>query len=74
MCVGDRDVEARAGSAVLVPRGTSHTYWNPAAEPARYLLIMTSKIYRLIQDIHASKDRSFAAMQALFRKHDSELL
>jgi mannose-6-phosphate isomerase-like protein (cupin superfamily) len=72
--VGDKDVEAHAGSAVLVPRGTPHTYWNPAAEPARYLLIMTSSIYRLIQEIHATKDRSAAAMQALFRKYDSELL
>lgn len=72
--VGDRDVEVRAGAAVLVPRGTPHTYWNPGATPARYLLIMTSNIYRLIQDIHASKDRSPAAMQALFRRHDSELL
>jgi len=72
--VGDKDVEARAGSAVLVPHGTPHTYWNPAAGPARYLLIMTSNIYRLIQDIHAAKDRSPAAMQALFRKYDSELL
>lgn len=72
--VGDQDVEARAGSAVRVPRGTPHTYWNPAAVAARYLLIMTSNIYRLIQEIHATKDRSPAAMQALFRKHDSELL
>jgi mannose-6-phosphate isomerase-like protein (cupin superfamily) len=72
--VGEKDVEVRAGSAVFVPRGTPHTYWNPAAEPARYLLIMTSNIYRLIQEIHATKDRTPAAMQALFRKHDSELL
>ena len=72
--VGDRDVETRAGSAVLVPRGTPHTYWNPARVAARYLLIMTSNIYRLIQEIHATKDRSPAAMQALFRKFDSELL
>lgn len=72
--VGDKDVEAHPGSAVLVPRGTPHTYWNPAAAPARYLLIMTSNIYRLIQEIHASKDRSAAVMQALFRRYDSELL
>lgn len=72
--VGEKDVEARAGSAVFVPRGTAHTYWNPAAEPARYLLVMTSKIYRLIHEIHATKERSPAAMQELFRKYDSELL
>lgn len=72
--VGDKNVEARAGSAVLVPRGTPHTYWNPASDATRYLLIMTANIYRLIQEIHATKDRSPAAMQALFRRHDSELL
>src|SRR5215471_8962035 len=26
--VGDKEVEAQPGSAVMVPRGTSHTYWN----------------------------------------------
>ena len=71
---GDNDIEARTGSAVLVPRGTPHTYWNPTSDATRYLLIMTANIYRLIQEIHATKDRSPAAMQALFRKYDSELL
>ena len=51
--VGDKDIEARAGSGVLVPRGTPHTYWNPG--PARYLLIMTPNIFRLSQGIHALK-------------------
>src|SRR5260370_4825698 len=27
--VGNEEVEARAGSAVFVPPGTPHTYWNP---------------------------------------------
>ena len=40
--VGDQEVEARAGSGLLVPRGTSHTYWNPGPEKLRYLLVMTS--------------------------------
>src|SRR5258708_8533099 len=70
---GDREVEARAGSSVLVPRGTPHTYWNPGPEPARYLLIMTSNIYRLIQEIHAMQDRSRAALQAVFEKYDCGL-
>jgi mannose-6-phosphate isomerase-like protein (cupin superfamily) len=72
--VGDDVVEARAGSAVFVPRNTPHTYWNPGPEPARYLLVMTSKIFRLIQEIHAMPDRSAPALQSLFRKYDSELL
>ena len=30
--MGENDVELRAGSGLLVPRGTSHTYWNPGEE------------------------------------------
>ncbi len=71
---GDKDIEARAGSAVLVPRGTPHTYWNPGPGPARYLLIMTPNISRLIQGIHTLKERTPATLQQLFRNHDSELL
>ncbi len=70
--VGKDVVEARAGSAVLVPRGTAHTYWNPGPGLVRYLLVMTSNIYSLIQDIHAMTDRSPAALRAVFEKHDSE--
>ena len=61
--VGDDVVEARAGSAVYVPRNTPHTYWNPGPEPARYLLVMTSNIFRLIQEIHATSERSAPALQ-----------
>ena len=72
--VGDDTVEAAAGAAVLVPKGTPHTYWNPDAAPVRYLLIMTSRIHQLIQAIHATKDRSADVMRALFKSYDSELL
>jgi mannose-6-phosphate isomerase-like protein (cupin superfamily) len=72
--VGDDEVEVRAGSGVLVPRGTIHTYWNPAAQPARYLLIMTPNIHQLIQAIHAMTDRTPAALAELFKEHNSTLL
>src|SRR5260370_23884159 len=36
--VGDKDIGAPAGSAVLVPRGTPHAYWNPGPGRLRYLL------------------------------------
>ena len=72
--VGKDDVEVPAGSAVMVPRGTAHTYWNPGAEPTRYLLFMTPKILRLIQAIHAMKDRTPAAMAQVFTEHDSTLV
>jgi mannose-6-phosphate isomerase-like protein (cupin superfamily) len=72
--IGDDDIECAAGSAVMVPRGAPHTYWNPDPTPVRYLLVMTANIYRLIQEIHQMSDRSRPAFQELFRKHDSELL
>ncbi|HEY1897436.1 MAG TPA: cupin domain-containing protein [Terracidiphilus sp.] len=72
--VGGDTVEASAGAAVLAPRGTPHTYWNPDPAPVRYLLIMTPRIHQLIQAIHAAQDRSADAMRALFKSYDSELL
>ena len=72
--VGDRDVEAKAGSAVFVPRRTPHTYWNPGPGLLRYLLVMTPRIYELIQAIHSMKERTPSALQEVFRRYDSELL
>jgi mannose-6-phosphate isomerase-like protein (cupin superfamily) len=76
LCVraGKAVVEAHAGSAVFVPRGTAHTYWNPGSGLVRYLLVMTSNVYSLIQDIHAMTERSPAALSAVFERHNSELL
>lgn len=71
---GDREIEARSGSAVFVPRGTPHSYWNAGAGRLRYLLVMTAKIHRLIQELHTISDRNPATMNSLFRKYDSELL
>jgi uncharacterized cupin superfamily protein len=76
LCVqrGEEVVEVPAGAGVLVPRGTAHTYWNPAPDAARYLLFMTPRILSLIEAIHALKDRSSASLKAVFEQHDSELL
>jgi mannose-6-phosphate isomerase-like protein (cupin superfamily) len=71
---GKEIVEAKAGSGVLVPRGTPHTYRNAGTGLLRYLLVMTSNIYSLIQDLHATTDRSPATMAGIFAKHDSELV
>lgn len=71
--VGEETVEAPAGSAVIVPRGTPHTYWNPRPEPARYVLVMTEPIRALIDAIHAEA-RGPDALDAVFRAHGSEVL
>jgi mannose-6-phosphate isomerase-like protein (cupin superfamily) len=76
LCVqsGENEIEAPAGSAALVPRGTPHTFWNPGPGRVRYLLIMTPNVFSLIEGFHALKERTPAYLQQLFRKHDSELL
>jgi mannose-6-phosphate isomerase-like protein (cupin superfamily) len=72
--LGDRDVDVPAGGAVIAPRGTPHTYWNPAPEATRYLLVMTPRIRELIDAIHAMEARSEDAMRAVFAAHGATYL
>ena len=65
----EREVEA--GESLLVERGTPHSYWNAVAAPTRYLLVMTPRIHRLIEALHAG-DRD--DWPRIFEEHDSELL
>ncbi len=69
--VGDQEREVAAGESLLVTRGTPHSFWNPAAEPARYLLVMTPRIHRLVEALHAGDRTDF---KQIFAEHDSELL
>jgi mannose-6-phosphate isomerase-like protein (cupin superfamily) len=69
--IGEEQRVVRSGESLLAPRGTPHSYWNPAAEPARYLLVMTPRIHALIEALHSGERDDFAA---IFREHDSELL
>jgi mannose-6-phosphate isomerase-like protein (cupin superfamily) len=69
--VGDEQREVAAGESILVERGTPHSYWNPSSEPARYLLVMTPRIHRLIEALHAGDRDDYAQ---IFEDHDSQLL
>ena len=69
--LGDEQVEVEPGGSVLVTRGTPHSYWNAVAEPTRYLLVMTPRIHRLIDALHAGERTDYAR---IFEEHDSELL
>jgi mannose-6-phosphate isomerase-like protein (cupin superfamily) len=69
--VGDAEREVPAGESILVTRGTPHSYWNPASEPARYLLVMTPRIHQLIEALHSGERRDWGR---IFEEHDSELL
>ena len=68
--LGDEEVVAGAGFAVMASRGTPHTFWNAGDVEARYLLVMTPRIAHLIEAIHAPG----ADIPAVFAAHDSELL
>jgi mannose-6-phosphate isomerase-like protein (cupin superfamily) len=68
--LGDDEVEAPAGTAVYAPAGMAHTFWNPGPGSARYLLIMTPAIHKLIEEVH----RPSADVRAVFAKYDSALL
>ena len=39
--IAERTLQARAGTFVLVPRGTVHTFSNPASRPAKALVIVS---------------------------------
>jgi len=69
---GAERIEASAGTAVVVPRGTPHTFWNAHAKPTRYLIVMTPRIAALVDAVH---DPAAAGRLAeVFREHESELL
>jgi mannose-6-phosphate isomerase-like protein (cupin superfamily) len=68
--LGDDEVVAHAGSAVLARRGVPHTYRNAGDSEAVYLLVMPPRIAQLIEAIH----QPGADIPALFRAHDSEIL
>ena len=69
--VGDELVTAHAGSAVLVPKGTPHSYWNAGDVEARYVLVMSPRTAALVAELHSGSGESYAE---IFRRHASDLL
>src|SRR5438105_14003825 len=72
--LSEQEVQAPAGTAVFVPRGVPHTFWNPHPTVARYLLIMTPTLRRLIDELHASTERDLDVLQAMYQQYHSALL
>lgn len=68
--LGDAEIEAHPGAAVLVRRGTPHTWWNAGPTEAEYLLVMTPRIAELVEQIH----QPGADIEAIFESHASEIL
>ncbi|HEY6962489.1 MAG TPA: cupin domain-containing protein [Gaiellaceae bacterium] len=67
---GDETLTAAAGSAVLVPPGVAHTYWNAGGGRARYLIVMPPRVAALIRALH----EPFDDLDALFRRFESRLV
>ncbi|MGE5274899.1 MAG: cupin domain-containing protein [Verrucomicrobiota bacterium] len=72
--VGDDEVEAEVGRAVIVSAGTPHSYWNAADSRARYVIVMGPLTAGLVEAIHAMGPFDRPRLAALFEEHDSELL
>jgi mannose-6-phosphate isomerase-like protein (cupin superfamily) len=72
--IGDEEVEAVTGAAVLVPAGRPHAYWNAGDRRARYLIVMGPGTARLVTEIHELPAFDVEVLRELFRTHDSELL
>jgi mannose-6-phosphate isomerase-like protein (cupin superfamily) len=72
--VGEDEIEAEAGGAVIVPAGTPHSYWNATGGRTRYVIVMEPRTAALVRAIHAMDPFDPARLPALFEEHDSELL
>jgi len=64
----DRALQVGAGETVFVPAGVPHTY---EAVDARYLVVLTPRLVRLIDELHTHAPSEHAAV---YRKYFSELL
>jgi hypothetical protein len=71
---GAEELEAAEGAGVLLPRGVAHTFWNPAPEPARYLLVARPKTVALLDALHRPQCPSGLSMRDLFAQFDVDLL
>lgn len=69
---GSREFDVEAGSGVLLPHGTEHTFWVPEPRRVRYLLIVMPKTAGLLKALH-SPERSEAAA-TLYDRYDVDLL
>jgi quercetin dioxygenase-like cupin family protein len=68
--LGDDQIEAPPGAAVLARRGKPHTFRNAGRTEAEYLLVMTPRIAELVEQI----DVPGADVPAVFASRYSEIL
>jgi uncharacterized cupin superfamily protein len=63
-----------AGGAAMARAGVAHTYWNAAAVPTRYLIVMTPRIRELIAVLHDPARRRGRSTADVFAAYDSVLV
>jgi mannose-6-phosphate isomerase-like protein (cupin superfamily) len=66
-----KHVVAPAGTTVLVPAGTPHTFGNAGPAPSRLIIILPARLDELISQLH---DSNPAQHPAIYRRYESELL
>jgi uncharacterized cupin superfamily protein len=71
---GAREFDAPAGSGVMLPRGTPHTFWNPGPKSVRYLLIVGPKTEGLLEALHGPQRPDPSKLRSLYASFDVELL
>ncbi len=69
--LADRVLIAEAGSTVLIPAGTAHTFGNAGPEPSRYIMVLPTRLDQLITRLHEVEG---AAHAAVYAGHASRLL
>ena len=73
--LGDEEVRAIPGSAVLVPPGTPHCFRNVGEGEADWIVIATPPVaVKLIEEVGSVPPGDLGALAEVFDRYDTELL
>lgn len=71
--VGTDRTVVPAGTLVVVPRGTTHTFATVGDSDARILVVMTPEVAALVEALHAP-DLTADAQAEIWRRHNSAVV
>jgi mannose-6-phosphate isomerase-like protein (cupin superfamily) len=71
---GNEEFDAPVGAGVLLPKGISHTFWNPGPDPVRYLMIVRPKTAALLEAIHGPGPSDPRGLRAVYDAFEVDLL
>jgi mannose-6-phosphate isomerase-like protein (cupin superfamily) len=77
--VGEQTIHGTAGSFVLIPRGTVHTFWNAGSTPAKMLAIVSppgieEALAEVIGDEEIDTATFVEKITALAHKHHADIV